>query len=213
MEQAFEIFKERHKQLYSTTYKPFTIKLDDNKLYALYEVASAHHGHLFFSKLESTMHAMDSLYRVVFSILENLPNRNKELEEAFYIFVEDKHNFEKMLAYIPSYLKSLSVKRIEALYPKHPMYQDIQHFLFDKLPFYGDFENSLAMHERLIDQLYLKFHLILFEGETFMTDSDFEEKLFRPIFEAAKSNIEKQTWKLLEVKGYDIDELSKVLQC
>ena len=213
MDQSFEMFKDRHNQLFTHNYQPFAIKIDDKKLHALYEVAATYHGHLFFSKLEKTMYALDSLYRVIFSILENLPNRNKELEEAFYIFIEDEHNFNKMLAYIPSYLKSLSVKRIEALYPKHSMYQEIQHFLFDKLPFYGDFEQSYRMHERLIDQLYLKFHLILFEGDIFITDSDFEEKLFLPTFEEAKRRMEKKTGELLENTGYDVEELRTVLQC
>lgn len=202
-EEAFVIFEERYEYLFVKQYTVFPVKVDQPTLERFYEVFAMYHGHLFYSRIEQSMRALESLYHIIFAILEDLPNRKGSLEEAFYIFIKDDKNFQQMLAYLRSYLTSLSVNRIEALYPKHRDYRQIQHILFDHLPFYIGIYECRKLHEEMIKQLYLKFHLLLFEGGTFVKDEDFEEYLFTPVFSEHIKQNKQRIEKLLIEAGHE----------
>lgn len=212
--ETFRAFMTRYDHLLCTSQqKPFPFLISLSKMYGLYQSAFDTYGHLFYSNLEKTVRAVESLFHATLAILrnDNPEMTKKELQQAFFRFVNDKEDFEKMRLYISSHLQSLSYRQIGALYPKYLKYQLIEQVLFEKLPYYISFDESLRLHEKMIEDFYFVFHLDLFNGGKFLENYDFEKKVFNPVIEHNAFLVEQKIKRLIDEQGYDEEEVNEIL--
>ena len=206
---AFCVFVERYDQLLGKKdLKPFPFLISAHELFGLYESAYEVYGHLFYSRLENVVRSMESLFRFIISIPTDASD--EKLKKFFFSFIDKETNYIKMKQYVSSYLQSLSVKRIEALYPKNVEYQNTERVLFTELPFYIGFERCHEIHEKMIDTFYLRFHLELFDGNVFGENNHFDELVFRPVITEIYKYIEKELEYAVQVNGYE-EELYEII--
>lgn len=184
--------------------KPFPFILDIEKMYALYRVIDERIGHLFYSNLAKLMRTIANLCRLLVKMMRG---ENEELRKSFYRFLNDEQNFEKFCSYVPASLMSLSSDRIDALYPIYEPYQQIQRLLFEKLPFFIDFNECLCMHKSLIVDFNNEFHKELLSGEIFSEDGHFEMKVLSPVINKYFRNIKDTIEDLAREQGVDASEL------
>lgn len=180
---AFCVFVERYDQkLCQPNSDSFPYLLSVNQLYGLFESAQKVYGHLFFSNLENVINAVEGLFKFIIS----LPKSKKEIgllevEKFFYSFVSEDSNYQKMKQYIYASLTSLSINSIDAFYPKYEGYQTFEQLLFSRLPAYIGHQKCMAIHEKIIEGYYLRFHIELFEGRVLGSNNDFEMYVFNPV--------------------------------
>lgn len=189
-DEAFCVFLKRFNERKSSN-KLELISLPVDQMYGLYDAAIGVYGHLFFSRLEDVINRLEGLTRFVISLTPNKKDLSEEeVEEFFCSFAKDQKNFEKMKIYIVSSINSLSIDSIDALYPKCSDYHNIQELLFTRLPFYLGHQECSKIHNNMIRNFYLGFHLELFNGKTFNKNDDFKLEVFSPVI--------KKTFKIID---------------